>query len=54
MYWIIDGLAFAAGITAIVMTIIYNYAYLCFLGIVWIIIYPFIFETIYNLVASCF
>lgn len=52
MYWIVDGIAFAAGISLIVLTIVYQYAYLCFLGFIWIVIYPIILETIYNCVAS--
>lgn len=53
MYWIIDGLCFLLGIAYFILSFLYNFPFTCWVGIIWIIIYPLLLEAIYNLIGYC-
>ena len=52
MYWIFDGLCFAAGVAAFVVSFTQHKPEYCWVGPVWIAIYPIINEIIINLFSS--
>lgn len=52
MYWIIDGLCFTAGVAQFVLSFVYKKTSLCWLGPVWIAVYPVLLESIFNLFSS--
>lgn len=54
MYWIIDGLCFLLGIAQIVLTAINKIEGSVFYGIGWIILYPFILQSLYNILTCLF
>jgi len=49
MYWIIDGLCFVAGITQFILAFTEHIQYTCWIGLIWIVIYPLLLEAICNL-----
>ena len=53
MYWIFDGLCFAAGIAAFVLSFTSQKQSYCWVGPLWIALYPIINELILNF-FSCF
>lgn len=48
MYAFIDFCCFLLGVAAIVLSIVYSHVQYIAVGIVWIIIYPILLESIYN------
>jgi histone deacetylase 11 len=52
MYWIIDGACFCSGIVCFTLLILNNYASLCWIGLLWVVLYPLLLEGVFNLVAG--
>jgi histone deacetylase 11 len=52
MYWIIDGVCFTLGVLFFALSIAYNYAYLCWLGVLWVALYPLVLELFVNVAAG--
>lgn len=52
MYWAIDLLCFLAGFAEFAATIAMGHAAFCWVGLVWICLYPFLLEGVYNLLAG--
>ena len=63
MYWIVDGFCFLFGIAIFIYFLVdkkgsdddddASLSMWCWVGFVWIAIYPIILETIYNVFATC-
>lgn len=52
MYWAIDLLCFLAGFAEFATTIAIGHAAFCWVGFLWICLYPFLLEGLYNLLAG--
>ena len=52
MYAIVDTLCFMAGITGFVLSLKFEKPYLVPIPIVWVVLYPFVTETVYNMMAK--
>lgn len=52
MYWLIDGICFRLGITYFALSFIYQFPYACWVGLVWIVLYPFLLEAIINMIGK--
>ena len=52
MYWVLDALCFFGGFLQFSLMIVYGPVYLCFIGIVWLFLYPFALEGLANLLAT--
>lgn len=52
MYWIIDGVCFCSGIATFAYLIATGYANLCWIGLLWVLLYPLILEGVLNLIAG--
>ena len=53
MYWIIDGLCFGAGIAGFVLSFTQKKPAYCWIGPVWIAVYPLLLESVLNLFSKC-
>ena len=51
MYWIIDGLCFMLGLAQFILALVGKMYWSCWIGIVWIVVYPLLLEAICNLAA---
>lgn len=53
MYWVTDGLCFIAGVAEFVLSFVYKKTNYCWIGPLWIAVYPLILEGLLNLVSQC-
>jgi histone deacetylase 11 len=51
MYWVIDGLCFCSGLAFFIASFLYKFPYLCWVGLLWIAVYPLLLEVLSNLLT---
>jgi hypothetical protein len=52
MYWAVDGLCFLSGVAEFVLSLVYKKEKYCWIGPLWIALYPVLLESLLNFFAS--
>ncbi len=52
MYWLLDAVCFLAGLLQFSLALVYGPVFTCWVGLLWIALYPLLLELLANLYAS--